>query len=107
MIRPEIISGLFSIVASLFALFGGIIVANINNRKKARLEEIRELKGIVKQLGTEVINYSRVEDSLVGQLKEWTQDSKRAIRAKYSQELFNDENLSLMASSTVKCSQNC
>ena len=94
--RSDIIGGLFSIGAALIAFWGGIVVAIINNKKKERLEEIKELKNIVKQLATSIICYSKVEDNLVSQLKEWTQEPKKTIRAKYSKQLFGDENKSLM-----------
>ena len=99
----EVISGFFSIGAALIAFVGGIVTARIGYKKKEKEEKINQLSEQIKeltydvgQLANEVISYSEMENAIVGELKTWTDEKKKAIRADFYDKLFGDKNKSLM-----------
>lgn len=95
--RAEFINGIFSIGAAVIAFAGGILTTTINNKKKERIEKIKELEEVVKQLAYEIICYSQVEDELVTELKTWVADSKKQIRMRYYEKLFKNGSQPLMS----------
>lgn len=94
--KPEIINGIVSILSAFFVFSGGIIAANINNKKTERTATINKQKEVIKQLAEEVIKYSKMESALIDELKGWTNDYKKDIRAQYYNQLFGNGTKSLM-----------
>ena len=99
----EVINGLFSIGTALIAFVGGILTARIGYKRKEKdekinqlSEQVKELKEDVSQLANEVISYAEMENAIVGELKTWTDEYKKAIRADFYEKLFGDRNKSLM-----------
>lgn len=88
---PEVINGLFSIGTAVIGFIGGIIVANMGNKK----QESKDLKDRVRQLANDVISYSKVESDLLGELKQFTGRSKKDLKADCYLKLFGDRDKQL------------
>ena len=98
----EVISGLFAIGAAAIAFFGGIIAAKIGERRKEREKQIKDLKENVLQLANEVISYSKVENELLNELKEWRGDYKKDLKSECYRKIFGDSNKVLMNERTAQ-----
>jgi len=98
----EVISGLFAIGAAVIAFCGGILSSKIGERRKEREKQIEELKENVLQLANEVISYSKVENELLNELKDWRGDYKKDLKAECYRKLFGDSNKVLMSGSTAQ-----
>ncbi|MBO4595204.1 MAG: hypothetical protein J5632_01140 [Bacteroidales bacterium] len=95
--KPEVISGLFSIGAALIAFAASLIAVSINSKKNERTAQIKKLKKEVERLADAVISYSKLNDAIIGELKEWTDEYKKNIRADFYYKVFGDNNKSLMS----------